>query len=346
MSEQRILTRVAKSLAFACIVAVSAIGLDSGGAEAAGPAARAPAAAPSSSSIPAEEDAPEGAETPYFDEGPAIAERYAVSSSTINRDPSSPLVLASRKYPIQPSRYVPQLTYIHNTSYRATPEAAHAYRKMRWWAKQDGVRMRVTSAYRSYDTQKYLYDRYVRLYGEAYAKRISAVPGTSEHQLGLGIDVGDSSGRCALQDCFASTPTGAWVKEHAHEYGFIVRYPKDWESVTGYKYEPWHLRYVGVNVASRIYKNKIPTLEHYSGVLGDWVTQSTHRTVHRVWIRKSGSIDAPFVKLLQKGAKISVTGSPRNGWYPVLYTSPKYGRAHGWLYGRTIWSYKTGQPEG
>ncbi|MCO1340137.1 hypothetical protein BJH93_14765 [Kocuria polaris] len=345
MSESRFLTRAAQSLAVACIVAVSAIGLDAGPADAAGAAARVPAAA-SSSSIPPEEDVPEGAEAPYLVEDPAIAEQFAISSSTINRDPTSPLVLASRKYPIQPSRYVPKLSHIGSTGYRATPETATAYRKMAYWAKQDGVRMRVTSAYRSYDTQKALYDRYVRLYGEAYAKRISALPGTSEHQLGFAIDVGDSSGQCGLQDCFENTATGKWVKKNAHKYGFIVRYPKAWESVTGYKYEPWHLRYVGTTAATRIYKNKIPTLEHYSGALGPWVTQPTHRTVQKVWIRKSGSIDAPRVRLLQQGAKISVTGSPKNGWYPVLYTSPKYGRAQGWLKARTIWSYKTGQPEG
>jgi D-alanyl-D-alanine carboxypeptidase len=109
-----------------------------------------------------------------------------------------------------------------------------------------------------------LFNRYVKRDGLKKAATYSARPGHSEHQTGLTMDVSGHSGTCAAEDCFADTKEALWLADHAAEHGFIVRYPKGKEAVTGYKYEPWHLRYVGVESAQEITKQKI-TLEEYVG---------------------------------------------------------------------------------
>ena len=114
--------------------------------------------------------------------------------------------------------------------------------------------MPLLSGYRSYYTQQYLYNSYVSTYGRESADTFSARPGHSEHQTGLAFDVG------SIDDYYGDTPAGIWLKENAHYYGFIIRYPKGKEHITGYKYEPWHIRYLGVDIATDIY-NKGVTLE-------------------------------------------------------------------------------------
>lgn len=141
-------------------------------------------------------------------------------------------------------------------------EAAEALEKLFAAAKEDGVALAGVSAYRSRATQKALFERYVKKDGEAKARTYSAVPGTSEHETGLAIDVSGSDGKCAASDCFADTKEAEWLAEHAPEYGFIIRYPKGKENITGYQYEPWHLRYVGVEIAKEIAAKGI-TLEEY-----------------------------------------------------------------------------------
>ncbi|MOA44670.1 D-alanyl-D-alanine carboxypeptidase [compost metagenome] len=92
------------------------------------------------------------------------------------------------------------------------------------------------------------------------------MPGHSEHETGLSIDVSGSDGKCAIEDCFGNTAEAKWLGEHATEYGFIIRYPEGKESITGYKYEPWHLRYVGVEISSFIAENNITLEEYYNAV--------------------------------------------------------------------------------
>ncbi|MFF2481194.1 D-alanyl-D-alanine carboxypeptidase family protein [Paenibacillus sp. NPDC058071] len=141
-------------------------------------------------------------------------------------------------------------------------EAAGALEEMFDGAKADGIRLAGVSAYRSHTTQKSLFDGYVKKDGLEKAMTYSAYPGTSEHETGLAIDVSGSDGKCAATDCFAGTPEAEWLAGHAAEYGFIIRYPQGQESITGYKYEPWHLRYVGKEIASDIASRGI-TLEEY-----------------------------------------------------------------------------------
>ena len=130
-------------------------------------------------------------------------------------------------------------------------------------ARKDGQSLTVLSAYRSYDRQLSLFNGYKARYGKDYAARLSAPAGTSEHQMGLAADIGLSSGHCNLKACFGDTAGGKWLASHAEDFGFIVRYPADGEKVTGYKYEPWHLRYIGVDHAKAMAKSKAGTFEEF-----------------------------------------------------------------------------------
>ncbi|MDG3044442.1 M15 family metallopeptidase [Bacillus sp. B6(2022)] len=107
------------------------------------------------------------------------------------------------------------------------------------------MRLTAFSTFRSYDRQRVLYNNYVASHGKKQADRFSARPGYSEHQTGLAFDIGGVNSKHWAEDSFANTKEAKWLAKHAHEFGFIIRYPKGKEKVTGYQYEPWHLRYLG-----------------------------------------------------------------------------------------------------
>lgn len=138
-------------------------------------------------------------------------------------------------------------------------EAKEQFEKLSSDALTLGYRIVATSAYRPYDYQKDLYEFYVKEKGLEYADLCSARPGHSEHQTGLAIDVEGSN---KSYDDFEDAIEFNWMKENAHKYGFILRYPKGKEAITGFKYEPWHYRYVGLDIAKEIYQKNI-TLEEY-----------------------------------------------------------------------------------
>ena len=143
---------------------------------------------------------------------------------------------------------------------RMRPEAAAALEEMFAACKEDiGVKLTSVSGFRSYEKQSSIYSKKLSSVGgrEAKADEYVARPGASEHQLGMAMDVGQS-GKTNLTASFGSTEGGKWVREHCWEYGFILRYEEDWEDVTGYKYEPWHVRYVGKENAAKIYENLMP----------------------------------------------------------------------------------------
>ena len=126
-------------------------------------------------------------------------------------------------------------------------------------AAANGLSIYLISGYRSYDYQLGLYNRYVERDGQAAADRYSARAGHSEHQTGLAVDVN------SLDYSFSDTPEGQWLAAHCHEYGFILRYPEGKEEITGYRYEPWHIRYLGVETAAKVVESGL-TLEEYLGV--------------------------------------------------------------------------------
>lgn len=134
-------------------------------------------------------------------------------------------------------------------------------------AKKDDIDLEAVSGYRSFSYQKSVYGRYEKRDGRKAADTYSARPGHSEHQLGLTLDVRGADGEHELEAAFKNTPTGRWVAAHAHEFGFIVRYQEGQEKVTGYRPEPWHLRFVGADVARFLAaRDDIATLEALFGL--------------------------------------------------------------------------------
>lgn len=134
-------------------------------------------------------------------------------------------------------------------------------------AKKEGFTLVARSGYRSYNTQDILYRSVVTSKGQTYADQYSAKPGTSEHQTGLAMDITCEGVNFQLSEDFDELPEGIWVKENAHKYGFIIRYPKDKEEIVGYAYEPWHIRYMGVDLATKIYESGLTMEEYFSQVV-------------------------------------------------------------------------------
>ncbi len=141
-------------------------------------------------------------------------------------------------------------------------EAARALEEMFAAAREEaGLELVAISGYRSYGRQAAIHQRKVEAVGKKQALRVSAPPGCSEHQLGLAMDIGCKK-HMNLSASFGDTPEGQWVAANCHRFGFIIRYKAEWEEVTGYMYEPWHIRYVGRDHAARIYELDIP-FEYY-----------------------------------------------------------------------------------
>ena len=140
-------------------------------------------------------------------------------------------------------------------------EAARALEALFMSASKDGHTLVAVSGFRSYGTQRAIYQRKITNSGKRMAALLVAPAGASEHQLGLAMDVGRHSS-AGLNASFGKSREGQWVAEHAHRFGFIIRYKAEWTEITGYADEPWHLRYVGVDHATEIVRRNIP-LERY-----------------------------------------------------------------------------------
>lgn len=133
--------------------------------------------------------------------------------------------------------------------------AADALKDMFEAAEDSDVYLYARSGYRSYQTQVQLFGSYSEKHGEEKANRYSARPGQSEHQTGLVMDITSESVNFLLEEKFGETKEGTWVEENAHEFGYVIRYPKGKEEITKYTYEPWHLRFLGVELATKIYES-------------------------------------------------------------------------------------------
>lgn len=158
------------------------------------------------------------------------------------------IVVINKSYPAEES-YAPE----------QSPDAEKAFEKMQKAAAQDNISLKIVSGYRTYDYQKQLYQNYVQRDGKQLADTYSARPGHSEHQTGLAFDLNNAS------DSFAGTKEAAWIADNCCKFGFIVRYPADKTDITGYEYEPWHVRYVGKELAEYLYDNNL-CLEEYFGI--------------------------------------------------------------------------------
>ena len=145
-------------------------------------------------------------------------------------------------------------------------EAAEALEALFNAAKEEqGYTLTAVSGYRSYQTQQNIYNRRVKNAGKAKADQFVALPGSSEHQLGLAMDVGRRT-NTKLKASFGNSPEGKWLAENCYRFGFILRYKQEWVETTGYAYEPWHIRYVGREHALRIQELDIP-FEEYIALL-------------------------------------------------------------------------------
>jgi D-alanyl-D-alanine carboxypeptidase len=185
-------------------------------------------------------------------------------------DADSLWVVVDKLRRLSPKRYVPKGLVTMDVPHAYTPvlrrDAAKAYRKMYRAAQKDGIDLVVQSGYRSYSAQVAVYDGWVASLGRAAADRQSARPGYSEHQIALSVDIAAANRACTIQACFGKTPEGKWLMRNAPRFGWHLRYPKGKTSITGYIYEPWHWRYVGVELAMELSLTPRITLEEFFGL--------------------------------------------------------------------------------
>lgn len=171
-----------------------------------------------------------------------------------------------------PSNYIPSDLVIPNIKFSFSgenekkylrKEAASALEDLFQNAKKDNITLAGVSGYRSYKRQQTIFSYWANKEGAENANKFSARPGESEHQTGLAIDVSCSAINYKLQEKLGALKEGIWLKDNAHKYGFIIRYPKDKTNITEYNYEPWHIRYVGKDIATYIYENNLTLEEFY-----------------------------------------------------------------------------------
>lgn len=219
------------------------------------PAKPAPAALPA----PARTPEPKPAQEP---ESPAPI--YDIDS------PASVTVVVNKQRPFNPIDWAPDdlvtpegIPNVWGHPIRA--EAAAALQQMYAAASDAGVPFTITSGYRDYSLQKEIYDGLVAEGGVEFADHDTARPGYSEHQTGLAVDLYGNEG-CQLSECFGETPTGMWLRDNAYRFGYILRYHDGEQATVGYTYEPWHFRYVGVDVATAMHDQGILNLENFFGL--------------------------------------------------------------------------------
>ena len=187
-------------------------------------------------------------------------------------DPTSLWVVVNKLRPLNPVTFVPpnlvNLTVAHVYGYQMQAPAATALEQMFAAAQAAGAgQMEAQSAYRSYSAQASDHAALVARDGLAVADNESARAGYSEHQTGLAVDIGPvPAGGCVLEVCFGSTPQGEWLAANAWKYGYLLRYPADKVAITGYTYEPWHFRYIGVQLSTEMHNEGVQTLEEFFGL--------------------------------------------------------------------------------
>ena len=178
------------------------------------------------------------------------------------------VLIANKTYSL-PSDFIPQDPEVPVTSQRSTTSLDRtlmsAWRTMQADASSQGLNIYIASAYRSYSYQVNLYNSYVARDGKAAADTYSSRPSNSEHQTGLCFDLN------SIDDSFGDTAEGRWVNDNCYKYGFCIRFPKGKDAYTGYQYESWHLRYVGKDLAEKLYNNGAwISLEEYFGITSEY----------------------------------------------------------------------------
>jgi D-alanyl-D-alanine carboxypeptidase len=239
-------------------------------------ATRAPAPLTAVTTIPApvQTAVPVAPSAPAAPVAPPAPAGFDKSARSID-DPTSIWFVANKTRPIPDAAgYVPpDLVALRGDipnpyDYPLRQEAADALSSMVDSATAEiGQQLVAQSGYREYGVQEIVYNRYVGQVGQVAADRTSARPGYSEHQTGLAIDILATGSGCSLEGpCFGDTTAGQWLAANAYRFGYLLRYPADKTAVTGYEYEPWHFRYIGVDLATEMHNQGATTLEEFFGL--------------------------------------------------------------------------------
>jgi D-alanyl-D-alanine carboxypeptidase len=223
----------------------------------------------STTALPTEETTASATQAPTTENQNEIV-KYNGFSDPRSIEPEPALKLGEftalvNKYFVLSSDYEPELIAVPGTPYFLHPAVLDPWLQMQSdCSEATGVKVYMTSGYRSFSVQEYTFNDAINRKGIALTVPYNALAGRSEHQLGLAVDVNDGVYK-KYSTSFSQTATYAWLNQHAHEYGFILRYPKGKESITDYAYEPWHYRYVGKEAAAEIQSRGI-VLEEFHGV--------------------------------------------------------------------------------
>lgn len=201
-----------------------------------------------------------------------VEEKPDIATKEPDTELGSYTQIINRTFPL-PRDYVPEDLVVPDVRFsfneicdkrKLRKKAADALEELFAAAQKDHIYLYGVSGYRSYSRQSEIYYRNLFTKGAEYTNQYSAMPGTSEHQSGLAIDLSCESVGFGLTEAFSESDEGLWLKEHAWEYGWIIRYDKEMSDLTGYAYEPWHIRYVGKKLAKILYSNHL-CLEQYYG---------------------------------------------------------------------------------
>lgn len=201
---------------------------------------------------------PTATATPTATPSPSPTPQPSQAPQSID-DASSIWVVVNKKRPLNPIKYKPVL----DKSLNLAKPAADGFRALKAAVSKAGQgTLCLNSGYRSYSTQSYTYNLDVTRYGTKVAENLAAHPGYSEHQTGLAADVSTTKLGCRITN-FGSSSTSKWIATNAWQFGFIVRYPNGETATTGYQYEPWHLRFIGIELATQMHNQKISVLEKF-----------------------------------------------------------------------------------
>ena len=222
-----------------------------------------PTPSPSATATPGASASPSVSVTPTptaTEPTPTVIPRPNIQSA------SSPLVVVNKQRPLNPKTYVPS-PRVNVNGVPLHKDAAAALKQMAAAMKAAGAgTLWLNSGYRSYNTQVSVHSRAVNNLGLTAGEKLAARPGYSEHQTGLAADVSAIGQGCSIQVCFAKTKAGKWLAANAWQYGWVLRYENGQTAVTGYQFEPWHFRYVGIEVATDYKAKRAKSLEAFWGL--------------------------------------------------------------------------------
>lgn len=226
---------------------------------------------PSSAIADGETSAPTDTASPSPSSSPSASPDVSPDPTAASVDidrADSLMVVVNKKRPLTPKTYVPKgLKAFPGSKAKLAKPARDALVLLAAAMKADGAgTLILNSGYRSYASQKDIHARAVSLRGLKAGEALAARPGYSEHQTGLAADVSAYKQGCAIYTCFSGTKAGKWLAENAWQYGFVIRYPYGHTPTTGYQFEPWHLRFIGLEIATDMRSQNILTLEKYFGL--------------------------------------------------------------------------------